>query len=59
MKKTSNKKNVKRIAQAVMANKNSAEPVKKVGIPVWLEPTTYDIQDELARLDSFAYSRYR
>jgi len=36
--------------------------VKKVeqdlGIPVFLEPTSYDVHDELARLDSYAYSRY-
>jgi len=32
--------------------------VQKVGIPAFLEPTEYDMHDELARLDSYAYARH-
>ncbi len=37
---------------------NHAEIQQKVGIPAFTEPTDYDLQDELVRLDSYAYSRY-
>lgn len=39
---------------------NSANTKEKIdtGIPVLLEPNIHDIHDELARMDSFAYSRY-
>ena len=31
---------------------------QKTGIPAYLEPTEYDLHDELSRLDSFTYARY-
>lgn len=35
-------------------------PIKNTdsGIPALLEPNVHDINDELIRMDSFAYSRY-
>ena len=35
-----------------------SRPVYKTIVPVLVEPTIHDLQDELSRLDSFAYSRY-
>lgn len=40
------------------ATNNTDEKVMDMGIPVMLEPTIHDIHDELARMDSFSYSRY-
>jgi hypothetical protein len=44
-------------------HKQAHEPLKKrvskeIGLPALIEPTIHDINDELFRLDSFAYSRY-
>jgi hypothetical protein len=43
--------------ETVLATKKPAAP-QKVGIPAYLEPTDYDLHDELARLDSYAYARH-
>lgn len=43
--------------------KKASKPVKKsvvkdIGVPAFIEPTIHDVQDELYRLDSYAYSQY-
>lgn len=61
MKKTSNTtaKRGRGRPKKTVTETTHREVQQKVGIPALLEPTEYDIRDELVRLDSFAYSRYR
>jgi len=34
------------------------ETNETVGVPGLIQPSEYDLQDELSRLDSFSYGRY-
>ena len=61
MKKTSNKNAKQRTARTVkpLSETELDSPVpQKVGITTYLEPTEYDLHDELSRLDSFTYAKY-
>ena len=57
MKKTSKltKQGRGRPAKKITKTATHGEIVKKTGIPAFMEPTAYDLYDELARLDSYVY----
>lgn len=40
------------------ATNNVSSKDTNTSVPALLEPNIHDIQDELVRMDSFAYSRY-
>lgn len=62
MTNTSNNNNIKRgrgrpSKESTIKAANKNENID-TGIPVFLEPNSHDIHDELSRMDSYIYSQY-
>ena len=60
MNNTSNTNTVKRGRGRPRKDATNKIPSKdpNLGVPALLEPNIHDINDELVRMDSYAYSRY-
>lgn len=56
--KTKRGKSKVKVAEVELTKRPLVENDEKIGIPAYLEPTEYDLHDELSRLDSFNYSKY-
>lgn len=58
--KTMNKKSIKSTkGRPQKVKKESVQSERSIGIPTLFEPTIHDLQDELSRLDSYAYSQHK